>query len=58
MTDLQIVLISVACVARVRRLPGPVRPGARMNGLELLTGLATVFVFVYLIWALLRPEDF
>jgi K+-transporting ATPase KdpF subunit len=29
-----------------------------MNALELLTGLATAFVFVYLIWALLRPEDF
>lgn len=29
-----------------------------MNGLELLTGLATAFVFAYLIWALLRPEDF
>ena len=29
-----------------------------MNGLEILTGLATVFVFFYLIWALLRPEDF
>ena len=29
-----------------------------MNGLELLTGLATAFVFFYLIWALLRPEDF
>ena len=29
-----------------------------MNALELLTGLAAVFVFVYLIWALLRPEDF
>jgi K+-transporting ATPase KdpF subunit len=29
-----------------------------MNGLELLTGLATAFVFIYLIWALLRPEDF
>ena len=29
-----------------------------MNILELLTGLATVFVFVYLFWALLRPEDF
>ena len=29
-----------------------------MNGIELLTGLATAFVFVYLIWALLRPEDF
>lgn len=29
-----------------------------MNLLELLTGLATVFVFIYLFWALLRPEDF
>ena len=29
-----------------------------MNGPELLTGLATAFVFVYLVWALLRPEDF
>ncbi len=58
MTDLQIVLIAIGCVARLRRLPGPVRPGAPMNALELLTGLATVFVFVYLLWALLRPEDF
>jgi K+-transporting ATPase KdpF subunit len=29
-----------------------------MNALELVTGIATAFVFVYLIWALLRPEDF
>ena len=29
-----------------------------MNVLELLTGLATAFLFVYLLWALLRPEDF
>ena len=29
-----------------------------MNPLELLTGLVAAFVFVYLIWALLRPEDF
>ncbi len=29
-----------------------------MNVLEILTGLATVFVFVYLVWALLRAEDF
>ncbi|HSS36785.1 MAG TPA: potassium-transporting ATPase subunit F [Patescibacteria group bacterium] len=29
-----------------------------MNVIELLTGLATAFVFIYLIWALLRPEDF
>jgi len=26
--------------------------------LELLAGIAAVFVFVYLLWALLRPEDF
>ena len=29
-----------------------------MNVLDLITGLATAFVFVYLFWALLRPEDF
>ena len=28
-----------------------------MNPLELLTGLAAVFVALYLLWALLRPED-
>jgi K+-transporting ATPase KdpF subunit len=29
-----------------------------MNLIDLITALATVFVFIYLIWALLRPEDF
>jgi K+-transporting ATPase KdpF subunit len=29
-----------------------------VNALELLVALATAFVFAYLIWALLRPEDF
>jgi K+-transporting ATPase KdpF subunit len=29
-----------------------------MNLIDLITAVATVFVFVYLIWALLRPEDF
>jgi K+-transporting ATPase KdpF subunit len=29
-----------------------------MNGLEIVAGLAAAFVFVYLLWALLRPEDF
>lgn len=29
-----------------------------MNTLDLLAAIATVFVFGYLIWALLRPEDF
>ena len=29
-----------------------------MNLIELITAVATVFVFIYLIWALLRPEDF
>ena len=28
-----------------------------MNLLEIVTGLATVFVFVYLLWALLRAEE-
>jgi len=26
--------------------------------LELLAGIAAAFLFVYLVWALLRPEDF
>jgi hypothetical protein len=29
-----------------------------MNFIELLAGLAAAFGFVYLAWALLRPEDF
>ncbi len=29
-----------------------------MNGLDILAGLASAFVVVYLLWALLRPEDF
>lgn len=29
-----------------------------MNVVDLLAGLAAAFGFVYLIWALLRPEDF
>lgn len=29
-----------------------------MNALDVLAGLAALFVFVYLLWALLRPEDF
>ncbi len=29
-----------------------------MNAIDLLAGLAAAFGFVYLIWALLRPEDF
>ncbi len=29
-----------------------------MNPLDILAALASAFVFVYLIWALLRPEDF
>ena len=31
---------------------------AAMNAIELLAGLAAAFCFVYLLWALLRPEDF
>ena len=58
MTDLQILLIGAICVPGARRLPGPVRPGARMNVLDLVAGLAAAFVFIYLLWALLRPEDF
>jgi K+-transporting ATPase KdpF subunit len=29
-----------------------------MSPLDILAGLAAAFVFVYLLWALLRPEDF
>lgn len=29
-----------------------------MNFIELLAALAALFLFVYLAWALLRPEDF
>ena len=58
MTDLQILLIIVACIDALLGVPGPVRPGARMNALDLLAGLAAAFGFVYLLWALLRPEDF
>jgi K+-transporting ATPase KdpF subunit len=29
-----------------------------MNPLELLTAAAAAFGFLYLLWALLRPEDF
>jgi K+-transporting ATPase KdpF subunit len=29
-----------------------------MNAVDLLAGLAVLFGFVYLFWALLRPEDF
>lgn len=29
-----------------------------MNVLEILTAVAAAFLFVYLLWALLRPEDF
>jgi K+-transporting ATPase KdpF subunit len=29
-----------------------------MNGIEVLAGLLAAFIFLYLLWALLRPEDF
>ncbi len=29
-----------------------------MNALDIVVGFAAAFVFVYLLWALLRPEDF
>ncbi len=29
-----------------------------MNVLDFLAGLAAAFGFVYLLWAMLRPEDF
>jgi K+-transporting ATPase KdpF subunit len=29
-----------------------------MNAIDILAGVAALFGFVYLAWALLRPEDF
>jgi K+-transporting ATPase KdpF subunit len=29
-----------------------------MNAIEIVTVIATAFLFVYLLWALLRAEDF
>ena len=29
-----------------------------MSALEILAAVSAAFVFVYLLWALLRPEDF
>lgn len=29
-----------------------------MTALDILAGLAAALVFIYLVWALLRPEDF
>ena len=29
-----------------------------MSAFEILAGVAAAFTFVYLLWALLRPEDF
>lgn len=29
-----------------------------MSAIEILAGVTSAFVFVYLLWALLRPEDF
>ena len=29
-----------------------------MNAIDLIAGLLAAFTFVYLLWALLRPEDF
>jgi K+-transporting ATPase KdpF subunit len=29
-----------------------------MNALDALAGIAAAFTFVYLLWALLRPEEF
>jgi K+-transporting ATPase KdpF subunit len=29
-----------------------------MNAIEIVTAIAVVFLFIYLLWALLRAEDF
>ena len=58
MTDLQIAVIGHRLYRRVLGLPAPLRTGRTMTPLEILAGIAAAFVFVYLLWALLRPEDF
>ena len=58
MTDIQILLIGLLLGGGLRRLPVAVRPGALMNPLDLIAGIASALVFIYLLWALLRPEDF
>ena len=58
MTDIQIALIAIACIAGLLRIPAALRAGRTMNALEIVAGIAAAFVFVYLLWALLRPEDF
>ena len=65
MTDIQILLIGVVGQPGLRRLPLAVRPGALMNALDILAGIAAAFVFVYLLWALaaargllMWPADF
>ena len=29
-----------------------------MTGLEIIVALTAAFLFIYLLWAMLRPEDF
>ena len=58
MTDLQILLIAVCSVAVLFGYVALMRARGAMSALELLIALAAAFVFGYLVWALLRPEDF
>ena len=58
MNDLEILLIAIAAAAVFAGYLVAMRPGALMNLIELVTAVATAFLFVYLLWALLRPEDF
>ena len=58
MTDLQILLIAIACVVAFAGYLVLCDRVRHVNALELLAALAAAFVFVYLLWALLRPEDF
>jgi hypothetical protein len=42
---------------RVRGIPVALRE-ARPMSLDLLAGLGAALAFIYLLWTLLRPEDF
>ena len=58
MTDLQVLVIAALAVVVLLGISRAMRPGAGMNVIDVLAAIAVVFGFIYLAWALLRPEDF
>ena len=58
MTDLYIVIFMIGVIAALARLRRAGRQGPLMSLLDIVAGALALFGFVYLLWALLRPEDF